>query len=192
MATALDEDIKDVPVLVNGAPQVVTLAVNREEDLIEMPRVARSGTLPPELMGILLTKFPALLPDGFIGHADSAFEEELFDIAVAEAAAKIQPHRMADDLGREAVILVAVGAYWCSHPSSISHPTTAQQVDNADGTPSRNRRARVAVCGADEGEKVGVDHGLWRSEPIPRHVRPAMRLAIVTWSKAVEIAIPEI
>jgi hypothetical protein len=129
MATALDEDIEDVPVLVNGAPQVVTLAVNREEDLIEMPRVARSGTLPPELMGILLTKFPALLPDGFIGHADSAFEEELFDIAVAEAAAKIQPHRMADDLGREAVILVAVGAYWCSHPSSISHPTTAQQVD---------------------------------------------------------------
>jgi hypothetical protein len=44
---------------------------------------------------------------------------------------------------------------------------------------------RLALCSADEGEEVGVDHGLRRSEPIPRHVGPAMRLALVLrWSYA--------
>jgi hypothetical protein len=48
----LDQDIKDIPVLVDSAPQVVTLAVNGEEDLIEMPLIAGFGATVPELIGI--------------------------------------------------------------------------------------------------------------------------------------------
>jgi hypothetical protein len=47
-----------------------------------------------------------------------------------------QRHAMADDLGRETVVLVPVGEYWCHHPASISYPTAVQQVDNARQTAS--------------------------------------------------------
>ena len=38
MATAFDQDIEDIPVLVNGAPEIMMFPMNRERDFIEMPR----------------------------------------------------------------------------------------------------------------------------------------------------------
>jgi hypothetical protein len=52
VATTLHQDIEDVPVRVNGAPEVVPLAIDREEDFIQMPCVAGSGTPALELIGI--------------------------------------------------------------------------------------------------------------------------------------------
>jgi hypothetical protein len=43
-----------------------------------------------------------------IGDDDPAREQQFFDIAVAEAEPEIEPYRVADDLYREAVILIAV------------------------------------------------------------------------------------
>jgi hypothetical protein len=48
-------------------------------------------------------------PDGLIGHDDATYKEQLFDITVAEAKPEIELDRVADDLPREAVVLVAVG-----------------------------------------------------------------------------------
>jgi len=56
-----------------------------------------------------LAELAAPLPNRLIGHDDAASEEELFHIAVAETEPKIEPDAMTDDLGWEAVILVAVG-----------------------------------------------------------------------------------
>jgi hypothetical protein len=47
---------------------------------------------------------------------------------------------MADDLGWESVVLVAVGENWCVHPPSISHSTAAQQVDNTVAVASFYRK----------------------------------------------------
>jgi hypothetical protein len=68
MATALDQDIEDIPVLVNGAPEIMMLPMNRERDFIEMPRVARPRAPAPELIGVCLPELPAPLAGGFIGH----------------------------------------------------------------------------------------------------------------------------
>ena len=106
VATTLHQDIEDVPVLIHGAPEVVPLAIDGEEDFIQMPFVAGSGTPAPELIGIGLPELPAPFADGFIGHDDPTGEQQLFDVAIAEAEAEIEPHRMADDLGREPVVLV--------------------------------------------------------------------------------------
>jgi transposase-like protein len=35
-----------------------------------------------------------------------------------------------DNLGREAVVLIAIGR-WCVHTTSMSHAAAAEQVDNA-------------------------------------------------------------
>jgi hypothetical protein len=107
----LPQDIEPVAVLIHGPPQIVTCAMNGEEDLIEVPLVARLGAPAPELIGIRLPELPAPLPDRFVGDDDSTGEQQLFDIAVAEAEAIVQPDAMADALGREAVVFVRVG--WC-------------------------------------------------------------------------------
>jgi hypothetical protein len=65
---------------------------------------------------------------------DSPGAQQLFDIAIAEAEAEIQPYCMPDDLGWEAVILVMVDQ-WCIHTTSMAHQQgvgqAAQQVDKA-------------------------------------------------------------
>ena len=42
-------------------------------------------------------------PDRFVGDVQSALGEQILDIAEAEGEAKVQPHRMPDDVRRELV-----------------------------------------------------------------------------------------
>src|SRR3712207_7496338 len=42
----------------------------------------------------------------------------LLHISVTEAEPVVQPHAMADDFGRKAVVLIAVGG-WCVHATSM-------------------------------------------------------------------------
>ena len=62
-----------------------------------------------ELIGIVLAKFAAPLPYRLIGHHHTMFRQQLFDIAEAEAEAKVQPHRVADDFHRDPVSLLGDG-----------------------------------------------------------------------------------
>jgi hypothetical protein len=81
-------------------------------------------------------------PDGFIGHNDSPGEQQLFDIAIGEGEAEVQPDAMADDPNWEAVVLVPMSR-WCAHGMSIAHQVSigqaTQQVDKA----ARNRVASM-------------------------------------------------
>jgi hypothetical protein len=99
------QNIKAVPVLVHRAPQIVSFAANGEKYFIQMPLVTRLRATTSKLIGIWLPKLPAPLPDGFIRHDNTPGEQQLFDIAIAEAEAEVQPDAMADDLNWEAVVL---------------------------------------------------------------------------------------
>jgi hypothetical protein len=50
---ARPQDLEPVAVLIDGAPQAMALTVNRQQDRIQVPRVPRSGALPPALIGVL-------------------------------------------------------------------------------------------------------------------------------------------
>jgi hypothetical protein len=82
--------------------------------------------VPPELISILLPKLATPLPDGFIRHDHPADEQEFFHVTVAQTEAVIQPDAMADDLSREAVILVSAGRER-AHTMSIAHQTGVGQ-----------------------------------------------------------------
>jgi hypothetical protein len=127
----LDQDVKDVTVLIHRPPETVALPIDRQKDLIEMPCITRSGTSVPELMGVLWPELATPFPDRFVGHDNAADEQEFLHITIAETKAEIELHAMTDDLGRETVVLVAVGGDGCVHPPSISHRMAAQQVDKA-------------------------------------------------------------
>ena len=81
-----------------------------------------------------MPKLAAPLPNRFVRHRDTAGKQQFFDIAIAEAEPEIEPHRVADDLNRKAMVLIAVAGWWV-HTPSMAHQASAkqaaQQVDNA-------------------------------------------------------------
>lgn len=82
------------------------LAVDRKKHLVEMPFVAWPGTAAPELIGILLPEFATPLPDGLVGHDDTADKQEFLHVAIAQAESVVEPDAVTDDLRREAVVLI--------------------------------------------------------------------------------------
>jgi hypothetical protein len=81
----------------------VARAVDLEIDLVKMPNymrlwpsLAQAGRDPrPEMVG------PA--PDRLVGEDNPAFGKQILDVAEAQREAIIEPDRMLDDFGREAV-----------------------------------------------------------------------------------------
>ena len=104
----LHQDIEHRPVLIHGPPEIMALPIDREEDFIQVPLIGWLRASASELIGIGLAAFPTPLADRLIGDDDPAREQQFFDITVAEAKPEIEPHGVADDLGREAVVLIAV------------------------------------------------------------------------------------
>jgi hypothetical protein len=131
---ALPQDIEDVPLLSHGAPAIVPLPTNRAQGRIQMPLIARPGTSTAQLMGVLRAKLATPLPDRLVGHHDAAGKQELFHVPLPEANPDIQPDRVTDKLGAEAVVLLALDRWWV-HAASMPHRAepvqAAQQVDRA-------------------------------------------------------------
>ena len=71
-----------------------------------MPLIARSRRLATQAVGVSLAELEAPFSDSLIGEGDAAHRYHFFDIAKAERKAKIQPHAMADNLGREAMTMI--------------------------------------------------------------------------------------
>jgi hypothetical protein len=106
VATALDQDVKEIAVLIHRPPERVLLTTTSEKYLIPMVLIA--GPRAPELMGVLLAERPAPCADHLIGHDDPACEQPFFDITIAGAEVEGEPDPMADDCNREMMRLVMV------------------------------------------------------------------------------------
>jgi hypothetical protein len=108
IATPLRHDIQPVPVLSHRPPEGMRLALDREDDLVQVPFITRSGTPAMPLMGGELAEFAAPRTNGSVREGHPAGEQEFFHTAIAEATPEIEPDRVADDLDREAVVLIGV------------------------------------------------------------------------------------
>ena len=95
VAPALDQDIEHVVVLIDGAPQVMTLPVDRQKHLVQVPFVAWLGAPTLQLIGVVLPKLQTPLPDGFMRDVDPACKEQLLYIAVTQREAVGEPNPMA-------------------------------------------------------------------------------------------------
>ena len=107
MASRLDEDIEDISVLVHSAPEILPLALDRHEELVQVPCVAQATFSPLELSCVLRTKLPRPLSDGLVGDDDAALNQEVFDISEAQTEAVIEPDCVADDLAWKSVSAVS-------------------------------------------------------------------------------------
>ena len=107
ITTWLDEDVDHIAVLVDGTPEILTLALDVDEELVQVPRISQSPFSPLQRPGILGADLPAPVADRFVGYGDSALRQEILDVSEAQVKPVIQPDGVADDLGWEPVAAVA-------------------------------------------------------------------------------------
>ena len=80
----LNEDIDDISVLVDSAPKIPSLTLNRYGDFIEEPTITAwsIGLLDPPC--VMRSKGYTPLPNSFVGYRDSTFSKQILDVAKTE------------------------------------------------------------------------------------------------------------
>ena len=115
----LHKDIEDNAVLIHRSPEVVSDAVDLQENFIQMPFITSSSTSSPEAIGIFLTEFVAPAPDRFVANHHTTCGHHLFYIPKAHAEPEVQPDAFRDDLFRESMPTVQVVRHSFSIASQI-------------------------------------------------------------------------
>jgi hypothetical protein len=113
VAANLNDIVENVAVLVDRAPEIALLAVDvdRDDDLIEMPAVMPAGLLALQAASVIGAEFHGPATDGFIGENYPALEQHLLYKTQAEWKSEVETDGVGDDLGREAMALVAHGRW---------------------------------------------------------------------------------
>ena len=70
VSSTLDQDVENEAVLIDGAPEPVWLAGDRDDDLIHMPFIAAGGGPPADLISECLAELLPPLAHGLVGHAN--------------------------------------------------------------------------------------------------------------------------
>src|SRR5208282_4441826 len=103
VAPSLHKEVENLAFIVNRAPEPELTARNRHGHLIEMPprRWPRASTakLPSELRPE--PQDPS--PHRFVGDIQPTLSEQIFDVAVAEREAHIEPNSVLDDRWRKLI-----------------------------------------------------------------------------------------
>src|ERR1700758_5034126 len=72
VATTLDENIENEPLLVDRAPQPILFPGDADDNLIEMPFVATAKRSLTDAVGEFPAEFEAPLPDRLVRHPNAA------------------------------------------------------------------------------------------------------------------------
>ena len=118
VATALDDFIEHVAVLIEGAPQPILLAGDHDGNFIEVPDVIATWLLAAQTAGVLGPELLAPATDRFIRDWDAALQQHFFDMPQAQRKPIVQPDRVGDYLRRKATAFVLMGEVLI--PSALS------------------------------------------------------------------------
>jgi hypothetical protein len=102
----LQQNINDITILIHGTPKILLLAVDSDEEFVQIPGITEASLFTLKASGIVGSEFPAPLTDGFVRNNDSAFGQKIFHITEAQTEAMIDPYGVADDFRRETVSVV--------------------------------------------------------------------------------------
>jgi hypothetical protein len=94
--------------LVHSSPKVELLAINLDEDFIDVECVAVALVLSLQASGVYSAEFDTPEADGFIADGDATLGKQVFDVPVAEIESKIEPDSVGNDFSRESVALVCI------------------------------------------------------------------------------------
>ena len=79
IAVGLDDLVKNVTVLVNGAPKPMLSATDGDQDLVQVPDVLSRRLLSAQLLHESRPEFAASSPDRFVRHHNAALQQHFLD-----------------------------------------------------------------------------------------------------------------
>src|SRR5260370_2655713 len=103
----LDQDIEDLALGIDGAPQVDHAAIDLHIDLIQVPTRVGFGAAFTQVRRDHRPEVVYPAPNGLVGDRNAAFCQQVFDVAQAQREPEVEPDRLLNDLGRESVAAVA-------------------------------------------------------------------------------------
>ena len=84
IAARLQQNINDITILIHGTPKILLLAVDSDEEFVQMPAIPKAALFLLKTSGIVGSEFPAPLADGFVRNNYSAFGKKIFNITEAQ------------------------------------------------------------------------------------------------------------
>jgi hypothetical protein len=103
VAPPLHKEFENLALVVDRPPEPKLSAANPDSHLVEVPLRGWPMTSAAKFLGEQRPELQHTTPDRFIGDVQPALGQQILDVAEAEGEAKVQPHRMADDVRRELV-----------------------------------------------------------------------------------------
>ena len=76
-------------------------ALNRQDDLVEVPLVDRARPISSGVRRKLASKARNLIPDRFVGNRDVTRRPQIFNVLKTQSKAIVRPDRIANDLAWE-------------------------------------------------------------------------------------------
>ncbi|BDP43787.1 hypothetical protein DAETH_37560 (plasmid) [Deinococcus aetherius] len=99
----LKEDVQHSSTFIDGSPQPVFDPADVHVHFVEMPARTPSGFSLAQSLGKEVAELDAPRQDRFTGDANSSFQQQFFDIPIAEREAVVQPHGIADHGERKTI-----------------------------------------------------------------------------------------
>ena len=91
IAARLHENVGRVAVFVDGPPQILLPPPDLDEQLVQMPGVALAAPAVSQPPCVVEPERSTPVPNRFIGHGDTPFGEEIFDIPETQAETVVEP-----------------------------------------------------------------------------------------------------
>ena len=66
IAAGLQQNILDITILIDGTPKILLLAVDSDEEFVQIPGITEASLFTLKTSGIVGSEFPAPLSDGFV------------------------------------------------------------------------------------------------------------------------------
>ena len=106
LSAALDQDVENEAVLINGAPEPVLFAGDRDDNLIHMPFVPASRRALADPIGEHLAEFLSPLAHGLVCAQIRRAASISSTMRKLQGKPEIQPNRIADHLWRKAMAAI--------------------------------------------------------------------------------------
>jgi len=99
ITSRLQQNINDITILIHGTPKILLLAVDSDEEFVQIPSITEASLFLLKTSGIVGSEFPAPLANGFVRNNYSAFGQKIFHITEAQTEAMIDPYGIAEISG---------------------------------------------------------------------------------------------
>ena len=101
----LDQDVENLALVIDGAPEPHLPTADPDEHLVQMPAARRWASATAEVLRDQRAELDHPASDRLAADFDSALGQQFLNIADAEREAKIQPHRLANNVRRKPMAL---------------------------------------------------------------------------------------